>query len=424
MFTLIISMDKELLKKVIVSQNKLFNFEFVKRDNYDLIKNNLSNQFIIVLSGIRRSGKSTILNQLRKENQENNYFLNFDDDRLSKFKLEHFEMLYESLYELYGEQNTFFFDEIQNIEGWERFVRRLHNEQKKVIITGSNAKLLSKELGTHLTGRNIEFKIYPFSFKEFLTFKEFEFKKNDEYNLKKTTQIKKLFEEYFLEGGIPEYLKTKNTDYLKTLYENILYKDILVRYNLSSEKTIKELVHFLISNLGKKISYNSLKKMLGVANPTTIKDYISYLENTFLLFQINKFDFSLKKQIINNKKIYCIDNALASTLSFKFSEEKGRLLENLIFLHFKRKNLEIYYHENKFECDFLIKEKDKITSAIQVCFNLNEDNEKREINGILEALTTHNLKEGIIITNDLEKKINVNNKTILIKPAWKFLIED
>ena len=416
-------MDKEDLKKIIISQNSISQDNYIEREKYSLVKKNLNNEEIIFISGLRRSGKTTLLNQLRKENS-GQYFLDFDDDRLINFQIKDFEKLYESFLELFGEENTFYFDEIQNISGWERFVRRLHNEGKKVIVTGSNATMLSKEFGTHLTGRHIEFELYPFSFKEYLNFKNHILEKNDLYDTKKLVKIKTQFNEYLKEGGIPEYLKNKNVNYLKTLYDNILYRDIMNRYNLGNEKTLKELVFFLTSNIGKRISYNSLKKTLGLSNSSTVKEYINYFENSFMFFQVNKFDYSLKKQMVNPKKVYVIDNGFASKISFRFSEDRGRLLENLVFLELKRYNYNVFYHFENKECDFLLEDRGKILQAIQVTDNIsNEETRKREIEGLIDAMKTHNLKRGLILTYDESENIEIDKYSITVKPIWRWLLE-
>ena len=284
--------------------------------------------------------------------------------------------------------------------------------------------MLSSEFGTHLTGRNLSFKIFPFSFKEFLKFKKFRLEKNDFYLIDRYTKIKKLFLNYVKFGGFPQYLKEKDTFYLSSIFENIIYKDIITRYRIAKEKTIKELCLYLISNVAKEISFSKLKNLFNLASSTTIKEYVNYLENSFLFFTINKFDYSLKKQILNPKKIYSIDTAFSANLSFKFSENFGRQLENVVFLELKRNGYEIYYHRQKKECDFLIKEKEQITKAIQVSKTLeNEDTKKREIDGLLEAMKLYNLKSGLILTEDEEKNLEIDGLKIFIKPIWKWFLE-
>ena len=412
---------KELLKSIIYDQQ-----EFTWKNNYikrEFSENLVHSAEIIVISGIRRCGKSTLLHQIRNENIEKDYYFNFDDERLVNFKVEHFQLLNDCFYEIYGSQKTFYFDEIQNITGWERFVRRLHDYGNKIFITGSNATMLSKELGTHLTGRYCKIELFPFSFKEFLIFNNIKTTKDNTYSSKQKSEINRQFNDFFTRGGFPLFLANNNDIYLKSLYESILYRDIMVRNHINNEKEILELVYYLASNVTKLTSYNSLIKIIDVKNPTTIRNYIEFIQNTYLLFQVNKYDFSLKKQLMNPKKIYFIDNALVTKIGFLFSEEKGRLLENLIFIELKRNNYDIYYHSKTCECDFIIKESNVITMAIQVCYSFeNIKTKEREIKGLLEAMNIYNLNEGWIITNNDEETIEINNCTIKIIPAWKYLL--
>jgi len=415
-------MEKEKLKEIIIDQNKPIGEEVIEREIYKEILENKNNPFIIIITGIRRSGKSTLLKQIKEVIP--GYYLNFDDDRLVEFQIQDFQLLYETLIELYGEKEVFYFDEIQNIKGWERFVRRLHNSKEKVFVTGSNSSMLSKELGTHLTGRNIMINLYPFSFREYLKLLKVNYSEKSLYEIKEKIKIKKLFNNYLVEGGMPEYLLTKNKDYLKNLYENILYKDIIVRYNLSNEKAMKELVYLAVNNFSKEISFNSFKKSLGLGSSTTVKEYFGYLENSFLFFLVPKYDYSLKRQIHSNKKLYVADNALAINLGFSFSKNLGKILENLVFLELKRMNKEIFYYQGKNECDFLCREGAKITQAVQVCYELNKENREREIMGLVEALKKFEIKRGLILTMDQEENLELEGKKIMIKPVWKWLLQD
>ena len=417
-------MNKIELKEIVVEQNKQQKIKdnIIERDVFAKIESYVKNPFVIVISGIRRCGKSTLLSQIRTKHH--GYYLNFDDDRLIKFKIEDFHFLEEIFMELFGEKNIFYFDEIQNIFGWERFVRRLHDEGKKVFVSGSNASMLSRELGTHLTGRHLEVNLYPFSFREFLKFNNFKLEKNSIYLTATKATIKRFFDDYLINGGFPDYVNEKIKEYLKTLYENILYRDIIVRYNLSSEKTLKELVYLAINNISKEISFNSIKKTLNLGSSTTVKDYFDYLENSFLVFLMPKFDYSLKKQIHSTKKVYVIDNGLAMYLGFRISKDSGRLLENLVFLDLKRRKEEIYYYSNKNECDFILRNGIKITEAIQVCYDFNEDDKEREINGLLEAMNKFKLKNGLILTYDQEDEFDVNGKSIKVTPVWKWLLKN
>lgn len=412
---------KDILKSVLKEQSKQSNLKEVLRV---IPQELLDSQEILVISGIRRCGKSVLLQQIRKRQEQQDYFINFDDERLLNFRLEHFQLLHEVFIEMYGEQHTFYFDEIQNIEGWERFVRRLYDSGNKVFLTGSNATMLSRELGTHLTGRYIRFELYPFSFKEFVAFKEINLPADKIYTTPDRGLIAGLLQEYIVSGGIPLFLKTSQDLYLKQLYESILYKDVLVRNKLTNERELLQLVYYLASNVAKPSTNKSLTTVVGVKNSTTVHNYIEFIENTYLLFQIARFDYSLKSQLINPKKTYFVDNALVLKLGFSFTENKGRLLENMVFVELKRRGYEIYYHQNKGECDFVIRNGYNINQAIQVCYSFeNEITKKREIDGLVDALTTYNLMEGLILTTDFEEEITGSNYVIKIVPVWKWLLD-
>ena len=413
---------KEALRQIVIQQKSGISVgETVKREILDDILRWLKDNRVIILTGIRRSGKSTILRQVM-ENISGYCYVNFEDERFIDFKASDFEQLNEVLIESYDNPKTYFFDEIQNIGQFETFVRRLQDQGKKVVITGSNASLLSKELGTRLTGRYKSFEIFPFSFAEYLAFKKVIYDKEWFYATEKKVKIIKLFEEYFLNGGFPEYLKNKDKDYIRTIFENILYRDIIARYSIRRQKVIKELVNILATNISSLFTYNSLKKSLGLANSITVKEYISYLGNSYLFFELQKFDFSIKRQLNSPKKIYLIDPAF-NQLGMSFSMNRGRILENIVFIELKRKGREVYYYSNKNECDFLIKEGTKISEAIQVCFILNEDNRERELNGLLEAMDKFKLKYAAILTHEQEDEIKVKNKRIKILPVWKWLMQ-
>jgi uncharacterized protein len=417
-------MEKNEIKKIVLNQNNFDIKKYVKRDIYSKLEKKSKSKFITIISGIRRCGKSTLLNYFKHNQKEKDFYLNFEDERLYNFKIEDFEKLYEVFIELYGQQNTFYFDEIQNIKGWEKFIRKLHDDNKKIYITGSNASMLSYDLGTHLTGRFVTLELFPFSFKEFLRFKKIEYNEKDFYIREKKVQLEKTFKKYIKVGGFPEFLETYDNDFLKNLFESILYRDIMVRNNLTSEIHVKEILHYLMSNVSREFSYNSLTKFSLVKNSTTIKDYLSYFEKPYLLFILNRFDKSFQKQLKSPKKIYSIDTGLANSVSFKFAEEPTTQLENVVFLELKRRNLEVYYHKKDKECDFIIRDRGKVIKAIQVCMIMeNESTRQRGIEGLIEAMNEFKLKEGLILTEDVENEFKINNKKIIIKPIWKWLLK-
>jgi hypothetical protein len=271
--------------------------------------------------------------------------------------------------------------------------------------------MLNKELGIKLTGRYLKHEMFPFSYIEFIKFN-------------KEKPSLKSFENYLERGGFPEFLKLKNENILYELLLNIINRDIVVRYGIKNSKILKELTTYLISNISKEYSNNSLKKLFNLGSVNTVKAFISYLEDSYLLFSINKFDWSLKKQLISPKKIYCVDNGLAKANSLSFSKDMGRMLENIVFINLRKKYCNIfYYNENSFECDFVIKEKDKVTKAIQVCLDIHTDNKEREIGGLISCVKKFNLKEGLILTKDKEDTIMIDNYKITIIPVWKWLLE-
>lgn len=307
--------EKNILRQVVIQQkSNLPSVEkTVARELLDEILPWIKDKRAIILTGIRRSGKSTLLRQIME--RENSYaYVNFEDERLIGFKAEDFELLNEVLTEAYGRIRTYFFDEIQNIEKFEAFVRRLQDQGKKIIITGSNASLLSKELGTKLTGRYKAFEVYPFSFREYLSFKDVKPSKEWFYLTEKKVELIRLFNGYKEKGGFPEYLKNNDQEYLKTIYDNILYRDIITRYAIKKQKILKELVAILASSVSSPFTYNSLKKSLGLSNSITVKEYISYLNNAYLFFELQKFDYSLRKQLDAPKKIYFIDSAFSQVI--------------------------------------------------------------------------------------------------------------
>ncbi len=418
-------MIKDILRQIVLQQKVelVLADEFVRRDILDRVMASFNDNRIIILTGIRRCGKSTLLRQIMQNKTEYCY-VNFEDERFIDFRAQDFELLNEVLIETYGSPQIYFFDEIQNIERFETFVRRLQDQGKKIVITGSNAALLSREFGTRLTGRYKSFEVFPFSFREYLLFKKVKYEKGMLYAVEKKVGLIKLFEAYLLQGGFPEYLKNKDKDYIRTIYENILYRDIIARHAIRRQKVLRELANILVTNVASTVTYNSLRKDIGLANAITVKEYISYLSNAYLFFELLRFEFSIRRQIGAPKKIYLVDSVFNLIAGLNFSPNKGRLLENVVFLELKRANREFYYYSGSNECDFLVKDGTKVKAAIQVCFSLNDKNSKREINGLVEVMKRFGLKNGLLLTNEQEEELKVVNKKIRILPVWKWLLSE
>lgn len=399
----------------------------ISREILEEILTLLDDKRIIIISGMRRVGKSTLLTEimLQLKSQNKGYcYVNFEDEAFLDFEAQDFEKLNEILTEIYGGGSYYFFDEVQNVENFEVFVRRLQDDGKKLFLTGSNSSLLSKEFGTKLTGRYKLFELYPFSFKEILLKNKIFLHKPLHFTIEEKTQMKSLFKNYMEFGGVPEYLENKDTDYIKTIYENILFRDIISRYNIKSQKILRELVNVLSTNISSPFTYNSLKKSLNLSNAITVKEYISYLNNTYLFFEVLRFDHSIRKQLSFPRKIYIIDPAFFNIIGTTFKTNFGRIFENLVFLELKRKNMEIFYFQKEKECDFVIKQGNTILKAIQACYQFTKENKEREIAGVLEAMKEFKLKEGIILTYEQEEELNIDGKKIIIKPLWKWLLED
>jgi predicted AAA+ superfamily ATPase len=381
-------------------------------------KNILSKQ-ITIISGIRRSGKSTLLKQFSLK-LPNFYYINFDDERLINFSVHDFNNL-TIIWKKKLDSKYILIDEIQNVADWERFVRRMHDEGYKLFITGSNAKLLSSELSTHLTGRYQKIELFPFSFSELV-----EYSKVDTLSsLTSVTKAKilKLFDEYLLHGGFPEYIKYKDNEYLKRIYEDIIYRDIITRFGIKEVKSFRELTNYIFTNFTKEASYNTLKDILGIKTTMSVRNYVGFLEESYLIFELFKYDYSLKKQYISDKKLYVIDNGMRNATAFYFSADRGRLLENLVYIELKRRGKNLYYFKDKSECDFLIQEKDNIVQAIQVTQKIDQENEKREFEGLMNAFDRLNIKNGLILTENQSKIQTVNLRKIIIKPIWQWLLE-
>ncbi|MFH1052588.1 MAG: ATP-binding protein [bacterium] len=377
------------------------NKSFIKRLYLDNIR--YKDPHIEVISGIRRCGKSTLLNQIMKKFEKTAFF-NFEDPRIFGFDLGDFQKLDEIM----GDNiDAYFFDEVQSVDKWEIFVRQIHNKNKKVFITGSNATMLSKDLGTRLTGRHIRHELFPFSYKEYLKYK-------------KLPDNSKSYELYIKEGGMPEFLRDANPEILQTLLRDIVFRDISVRYNIKNTKTLMDLTLYLLSNIGKEFSFNSLKKQFSVGSASTISDYLSWLEDAYLFFYLPRFSWSSKNMSVNPRKVYAIDTGLVQSNSLSFTEDKGRLLENAIFLYLKQKSYKIFYFREKVECDFVIFDNDKLKMLVQVCNELHPDNKDREINGLLNAMNFFDSKEGYIITLKTKDKLKFDNKIIHILPANEF----
>lgn len=417
-------MNNTKLKAILLDQKEVFNrrTNLVQRD-IDMAPYLKTSQ-IVVISGVRRCGKSALLYLMKEalELQEEEYlFFNFDDERIIA-NLELLDGMYSLHIELYNKEPIFFLDEIQNVKGWEKFVNRMYERGLKLYITGSNANLLSSEIATSLTGRNKVIRLFPFSFREYLRLRNREYKFP---NLSSRDQslIQRDLNGYMEWGGFPLVIEEADLEIIQSYFQDILYRDIVVRFNIKQVDEIRQIALFLLSNTGKLFSNSRLQQLSHIKSSSTVKRYLDYLEDAFLFIYIKKFDFSIRKQIANSRKVYPIDTAFSNRLGFHFSENKGRQLESIVLLELLRQGFEVFYHQGKRECDFIVREGNNVIMAIQVCYHLDKSNVIREVSGLSEAMDAYHLESGLLITSNGSETDIALPSGVHLKAAPDFLLE-
>lgn len=420
-------MINEILLNQKREKEKLLSGKYVERKELAHVKNLTSQRLIKVILGPRRAGKSVFSFLLLKD--KNFAYVNFDDDNL--IKVENTEEIIKSISEVYNNPHYLFFDEIQNLPRWELFLNKLHRRGYNIIVTGSNAKLLSKELSTHLTGRHIPIEIFPFSFSEILLAKEFKFDIKELVISEKKGTFLSFLNEYNKEGGFPEIVTKKASAdaFLTNLYDSVLLKDVVSRYNLRFAKKIDDLSSYLASNFSSEYSFRKLKNILDFNSIVTLQNYLNYLEESYLVISLNRYSTKTKEQINAPRKIYFVDNGFITAKSFQQSENFGKKIENLFFTELLKKgykpNHNIFYYRtrNQREVDFVIKEGYRVKNLIQVCYKLDYDTEKREIKALIEAAEELRCNNLLVITWDNEKIARYGKKKIHFIPLWKWILE-
>ncbi|MDD2358320.1 MAG: ATP-binding protein [Thiovulaceae bacterium] len=425
---------KDTFRRIIIDFQERTLRQTIKRD----IKVPLTSDKIVTLIGVRRCGKTSILYKMIEELREsvdpqNIVYINFEDDRLFGTTLHDLDDLIEGYFELYpakrDERVYLFFDEVQNISGWELFIRRIYDTLNvQITLTGSSSKLLSSEIATSLRGRTLSYEVFPFSFKEYLRFK------NIKVNLdssKSLSFIKHSFDEYLVSGGFPETIGQDSSIQKRILsdYVNlIVYKDIIERYNISNTVLLKHLIKYTFVNIATSVSitklYNDFKSNGFKLGKETLFDYFGYLEDAYALFSIPIFRSSVREEQRNPKKIYAIDNGLRAVYDASFSPDYSKLYENLVFLALRSQTSEVYYVKENQETDFycVINGKKKL---INVSYEI--DNSKtfdREINSLSEGMDYVGCDYSLLITKDKEGTINVGTKLIEFIPLWKWLLNE
>jgi len=395
-----------------------------------------------VYIGVRRSGKSTYLFQVMQKliksgiSKQNILYLNFFDDRLHDLRQDNLGLITEAYYSIFPKKKNSetvycFFDEIQSVPGWEPFVDRLMRTEKcDIYITGSSAKMLSKEIATQMRGRALSWEMFPFSFREFLDYKGIE--QEESLSTKKRLLVQKAFEEYWETGGFPEVLGLSRPLRIKIhqeYFHTILFRDLVERHDISHPKAVTDLAHRLIDNTASLYSGNSLTgylKSLGHRVPkTAVSDYLEWFEDAYFLFTVQLFDASAARRDSNPKRIYCIDHAMVTSVASGVLVNSGHLLENLVFTALRRLYPQIYYYKTKtgHEVDFIVPTPGKTRILIQACESLADtQTRKREIVALSEAMAELKIKTGTIVTRSGEEQIKTDAGTINVIPAWRFLL--
>ncbi len=417
-------MEEQKLLEVIISSKEFYRHK--KLSNREITPDIIRSvgKEVITIFGVRRSGKSSLLSLIIRElklEETQFLYINFDDPVFINYSD---VSILDKIWEVYKihinnrEKPYIFFDEIQNIPKWEKWIRKIRDlEQAFVFITGSSSTLFSRDFGTSLTGRHISFALYPLSYREYLSFKGYELPENELQIIEKKLTLRKAFQEYIYTGGFPEIVLTDRKELLKEYFEDILFKDIILRYSIRDANTLRKIATYCLTNVSKLISYNSIRNVFKISLDK-VKSYLSYLEESYLIFLIPSFAYSLKSQELSPKKVYCIDNGLRNVVSFKFSKDEGKLVENMVFLELKRRKHEIYYWKNKHEVELVLKNVDDSLIGINVTYT--DEIDEREIDGLKEFKRKFGskVKELVVITKDIDKQ----SEGIRFVPVWKWLL--
>lgn len=422
-------MIRDVILRQKLERDRFLSLDYVEREKIKFARKWIDSDLIKVILGPRRAGKSVFAFMLLKGRSF--IYLNFDDEIFSENTRIDTDELMKELHAVYGGTKTILFDEIQNLPKWELFVNRLKREGYNLVVTGSNAKLLSKEFATILTGRHIPIEIMPFNFKEFLHARNYEVN----YELisvpQKKGELLSLVEEYLLKGGFPEVI-VKNFDpveYLSVLFDSVLFRDVVQRYRVRFTPQIVSLVSFLVNNFSNYYSLRKLKEILSLRSVTTIEKYIGYLEEAYLIFQLERFSYKPAERVKSPKKVYVVDSGYINAKSVKFSPDRGKLMENLVFTELIKRsfkpnhNLFYYKTRNGREVDFVIEQGLKVTELIQVSYQTsNVNTEQREMKSLLEASEELKPERLTILTWDEEKQVRKNKRTIHFVPVWRWLL--
>ena len=399
---------------------------FLERDGAKALRDNLGNKLVKVVVGPRRAGKSVQCFLALKD--KSFAYLNFDDENFLRF--DDYDEIPTALNEIYGSFDFILFDEIQNLPNWELFINKLQRRGFKIILTGSNAKLLSRELGSALTGRHQSFEVLPLGLSEFLRHRQIACDADAMCLPEKHGQALRVIGEYLVQGGFPEVAidGIPVSDYLGTLLDAILYKDIVIRHDIRSPRLLTELSLYLLTNFAREYTFNSLKNAVGAGSVATVENYISHLEEAYLFFSLQRYSFKVKETVRAPRKIYAVDNGLVTARARQVSQDRGRLLENAVFLELLRQGLKVnenlfYYRtRNNREVDFLILDGHRVQALVQVCHSIDDQRTRaRESKALLQAAAELAPEQLFLVTWDTETTIEEDGKTIHGIPFWQMV---
>jgi uncharacterized protein len=425
-------MERRLLKEVLLDQRAVFDRKRpgTSRDALAEVGSHMGKPHAITLAGVRRCGKSTLLRQIADKFLTAGYhYCHFEDERLLGFEARDFALLHEVLIECFGEQKVMLLDEVQNAPGWEGFVRRMIESGRKFIITGSNAALLSRELGTKLTGRHVTVDIFPFSFAEFL--RHIGIAPSDDLLLQPAgrASLARHLTAYRLGGGFPEPLVYDSPDLLAQLYDDILYRDVATRHDIKNTRALRELALYYMSNVATLASFNKLKSSLGLGSVTTVSSYTDFLMQAFVLDTVPVYDASIKRRSVAPKKVYAVDTGLANRVSLSFSHNLGALTENLVFLELARRGADVSYYRTASgrEVDFACRRGRSLAELVQVTLSLADPRvREREVDAMAEALEEQDLEVGLVLTESEREDITIGKRLLKVRPltAWLCGLDD
>ncbi len=423
-------MLKDIVSNQKLQKEQLLALSYIDRTKEPFAKKWLDSNLIKVVLGPRRAGKSVFSLMLLKDRPF--MYFNFDDEVLSSAGGIATDELMKELHAAYGQVKTVLFDEIQNLPNWELFVNRLHREGYNLVLTGSNAHLLSKELATHLTGRHMPIEILPFDFNEFLRAKKFQI--DTEYSAlpQKRGELLNLMESYLQNGGFPEVVVSNldPKDYLEVLFDALLFKDVVKRHKVKFSTQIGNLGAHLINNFANLYTVRKLLEILNLKSASTTEKYIKYLEEAYLVFSLLRYSPKSVQRIKSPRKVYAVDNGFISAKAIQHSPDKGKLMENLVFTELVRRgvkpNRDLFYYKtrNDREVDFIVKKGTEATELIQVCYEaVTSDVEQREVKALLEASDELKVKKMTVLTWDERREIKKDGSVIHLRPLWEWLLE-